>query len=205
MPLRRGEQFARAARRRIADLKDDFRFSFEWAARPRTVGAIAPSGRPLARAMAAEVDPSIPGPVVELGAGTGVITRALIARGVAEERLILVETQDAFAKLLRKRFPRATVVADDAFALGRIVRAVSREPVAAIVSGLPLFNQPMFRRLRLIAQALSLLDPRGCLVQFSYHVMPPVPERCGDFTVRGTPRVWRNLFPARVWVYRRGS
>ena len=200
---RRRRKFATAARRRFDTLKDDLRFSFEWAARPRAVGAIAPSGRSLARAMAREVDPSIPGPVVELGPGTGVITRALIARGVAEDRLILVEANRGFAALLKERFPRATVVADDAFALSRILRAVGRVPVAAVVSGLPLFNQPMFRRLRLLAQALSIMDPRGCFVQFSYHVMPPIPGRYGSFTVRGTPRVWRNLFPARVWVYRR--
>ena len=202
---RRGKEFVSAARRQIDGLKDDLRFSVEWAARPRAMGAIAPSGRSLARAMAGEVDPSIPGPVVELGAGTGVITRALIARGVAEDRLILVEAHRGFAALLKERFPQAMVVDDDAFALSRIVRTVGRDPVAAVVSGLPLFNQPMFRRLRLVAQALSLLDPRGCFVQFSYHVMPPVPGRFGGFTVRGTPRVWRNLFPARVWVYRRGG
>lgn len=200
---RRGKEFASAARRQIDSFRDDLRFSAEWAARPRAIGAIAPSGRPLARAMAAQVDPSIPGAVVELGAGTGVITRALIARGVAEERLILVETHRDFAALLKKRFPRATVVSDDAFALTRIVRAISLEPVAAIVSGLPLFNQPMIRRLRLLSQALSLIDPRGHFIQFSYHVMPPVPEGSGEIAVRGTRRVWRNLFPARVWVYQR--
>lgn len=199
---RHRKDIATAARRRIDSLKDDLRFSVEWAARPRAVGAIAPSGRSLARAMAREIDPSIPGPVVELGPGTGVITRALIARGVSEDRLILVEAHRGFAALLKERFPLATVVADDAFALSRIVRTVGRAPVAAIVSGLPLFNQPMFRRLHLVAQAMSLVDPRGCFVQFSYHVMPPVPGRFRRFTVRGTPRVWRNLFPARVWVYR---
>jgi phosphatidylethanolamine/phosphatidyl-N-methylethanolamine N-methyltransferase len=199
---RRHREIATAARRQFDSLKDELRFSAEWVARPRTVGAIAPSGRILARAMAREVDPAVPGPVVELGPGTGVITRALIARGVAEDRLILVEANRGFAALLKERFPLATVVADDAFALSRILRAVGRLPVAAVVSGLPLFNQPMFRRLRLIAQALSFLDPAGCFVQFSYHLMPPVPGRYGGFTVRGTPRVWRNLFPARVWVYR---
>lgn len=201
---RRGREILTAARRQISELKEDLRFSVEWAARPRAMGAIAPSGRPLARAMAGEVDPLIPGPVVELGAGTGVITRALIERGVAEERLILVEAHRRFAALLKQRFPRATVIADDAFALNRVVRHVTGEPVAAIVSGLPLFNQPMFRRLRLLGQALSLVDRRGCFVQFSYHVMPPVPGRSGAaFTVRGSPRVWRNLLPARVWVYQR--
>lgn len=193
---------AAAARRHIEGLRDDLRFSLEWVAQPRSVGAIAPSGKYLARAMAAQVDPSLPGPIVELGPGTGTITQALIARGVAEERLILIEANPDFARMMARRYPRATVICGDAFDVANLVRTYASAPVAAVISGLPLFNWPMLRRLRLLAQALALIGSHGSFIQFSYHVLPPVPEKCGSFRVNGLPRVWRNLFPARVWIYR---
>lgn len=193
---------AATRRRDRGRLSDEMRFGREWAARPRETGAIAPSGRRLARAMAAEVDPALPGIIVELGPGTGPITRALIDRGVAPERLLLIEFNAQFAALLRLRFPGVTVIEGDAFDLVRTVRRASDEPVAAVVSGLPLFNQPMARRLRLLAQALRLVDARGAFIQFSYHLLPPVPARAGRFRLAGTRRVWLNMFPARVWIYR---
>lgn len=196
------QRLAAGAQAHLSAFRDDIRFGFQWAAKPRSVGAIAPSGRQLARAMAMQVDPELPGAVVELGPGTGVITRALIERGIAEERLILIEFNREFAVLLRKRFPKARVLEGDAFALARMLRAMGEAPLAAVVSGLPLFNQPMYRRLRLLAQAMAVCDPRGAFVQFSYHLLPPVPADAGEFTLHGTPRVWWNLFPARVWVYR---
>lgn len=196
------QKLAAGAQAHLAALRDDVRFGVQWASKPRSVGAIAPSGRQLARAMAMQVDPELPGAVVELGPGTGVITRALIERGISEDRLILIEFNREFAVLLRKRFPKARVLEGDAFALARTLRGMGEAPLAAVVSGLPLFNQPMYRRLKLLAQALSVCDPRGAFIQFSYHLLPPVPAQAGGFSLHGTARVWWNLFPARVWVYR---
>lgn len=204
MPARpdAGARGARARRRLIAGLRDEFSFVRAWATRPRETGGVAPSGRRLARAMAAQVDPAVPGAIVELGPGTGPITRALLARGIAPERLVLIEFNPQFAALLRSRFPGVTVIEGDAFDIARVVRAHAAGPVAAVVSGLPLFNQPMARRLRLLGQVLRLIDPRGCFVQFSYHLLPPVPARAGSFRLAGTRRIWRNMPPARVWIYR---
>ena len=126
------QKLTRGAQIQLGALRDDLRFGFQWAVKPRSVGAIAPSGRQLARAMAAQVDPALPGSVVELGPGTGVITRALIERGIAEERLILIEFNRDFAVLLRKRFPKARVLEGDAFALARTVRALGEAPLGVV-------------------------------------------------------------------------
>lgn len=189
-------------RRRGTALRDEARFSRALAAHPRETGALAPSGKHLARLMAEQVDPSVPGYIVELGPGTGPFTRALVDRGIPEERLILIEYNEEFTGLLKARYPKATVIRGDAYSIARALAPYTSQPLCAVVSGLPLFNQPMTRRLRLLAQALKLLDPRGAFIQFTYHVIPPVPAGAGDFRMSGTKRIWWNMFPARVWVYR---
>lgn len=169
-------------------------------ARPKNVGAIAPSSPKLARAIAREIDPNVEGPVLELGPGTGVVTEALIERGIAPERITAIEYDPEFAKLVQQRFPKVTVVRGDAFDLDRTLG--SGEPYAAIVSGLPLLNHPVERRHALIEGALARLKPGAPYVQFSYGTKPPIPAPAGA-TVKRAALVLMNLPPARVWVYRR--
>jgi phosphatidylethanolamine/phosphatidyl-N-methylethanolamine N-methyltransferase len=169
-------------------------------ARPKNVGAIAPSSPVLAKAIAAQIDPSIPGPVLELGPGTGVVTEALIARGIAPERLTAIEYDPDFAKMVADRFPGVHVVRGDAFDLERTLG--NGEPFAGIVSGLPLLNHPPERRRMLIEGAMARLAPGASYIQFSYGLEPPVAAPAGT-TVKRAAFIWRNLPPARVWVYRR--
>jgi phosphatidylethanolamine/phosphatidyl-N-methylethanolamine N-methyltransferase len=170
-------------------------------ARPKNVGAIAPSSPALARAIAAQLDPATPGPVLELGPGTGVVTEALLERGIAPERITAVEYDADFAKLVAKRFPKVHVVRGDAFDLAKTLGY--GEPFAGIVSGLPLLNHPVERRHALIEGALARLKPGAPYVQFSYGTRPPIAAPAGS-TVKRTAVIWLNLPPARVWVYRRG-
>lgn len=203
--MRQRAVFEWRARRQINHLRDDLRFSLKWAARPLELGAVSPSGKPLARMMAAQVDPQEPGLVVELGPGTGVITKALIERGVTQERLLLIEFNHDFANLLRKRFPRARIITGDAYDIANLVPGIAGDtPIAAVVSGLPLLTRPAEQRRNLVRDALALLGDgaRGGFIQFSYALVPPVPRDPWAYTLMGTKRVWRNLFPARVWVYR---
>jgi phosphatidylethanolamine/phosphatidyl-N-methylethanolamine N-methyltransferase len=184
-------------------IQDQWRFLRGLIERPKNVGAIAPSSPALARAIAAQVDPKADGPVLELGPGTGVITEALIARGIAPKRITAVEYDPDFAEMVRGRFPDVNVIEGDAFEL---VHTLHRDdgdaPFAAVVSGLPLLNFPPHKRAALIDGALSRLKPGAPFVQFSYGLnSPAVPPK--DFTVTRAALVWKNLPPARVWVYRR--
>lgn len=181
---------------------DNLRFLRALIARPKNVGAIAPSSRWLARTMARQIDPGRPGPVLELGPGTGVITAALLERGVAADRLTAIEYDPQFAAALAARFPGVHVVQGDAFDLGRTLNGRDREPFAAIISGLPLLNFPMTSRRALIDGALARLAPGAPLVQFSYGMHAPVAPPEGYCVIRAG-LVWANLPPARVWVYRR--
>ena len=166
-------------------------------ARPGHVGAIAPSGRALARAMADEINLDIAGPLLELGPGTGAVTQALIARGIAPERITAIEYDKDFVAFLARRFPQIHVVCGDAFAFQR-----DAKPFAAIISSLPLLNFPVERRQALIERAFSQLAPGAPFIQFSYGLKPPIPEPAGA-TLRRAAFVLLNLPPARVWVYRR--
>jgi phosphatidylethanolamine/phosphatidyl-N-methylethanolamine N-methyltransferase len=171
-------------------------------ARPKNVGAIAPSSPALSQAIAKQVDPSIEGPVLELGPGTGVVTEALIDRGIAPERITAIEYDPDFAKLVRERFPRVNVVQGDAFDLKKTLGNDNGETFAAVVSGLPLLNHPVERRRALIEGALAKLKPGAPYVQFSYGFEPPIAAPQGS-TVKRAAVIWANLPPARVWVYRR--
>jgi phosphatidylethanolamine/phosphatidyl-N-methylethanolamine N-methyltransferase len=167
------------------------------------MGAVTPSSKMLARTMASYVDPRVPGPVIELGPGTGPVTEALIRRGIAQDRLVLVEYSPDFCQLLRRKFPKATIIQGDAYDLDDTLDGILAVPAAATVSSLPLFTKPMETRLALLQAAQVLMQPNAPFVQFTYAVVPPIPARSRKYTARGSNRIWLNLPPARVWVYRR--
>jgi phosphatidylethanolamine/phosphatidyl-N-methylethanolamine N-methyltransferase len=185
-------------------LDDEVRFLRSWIEKPLHMGAVMPSGRVLARTMAEYVDIDSDRPVIELGPGTGAITNALIAHGVDQKRLVLVEYNPGFCALLRDRYPQATVVQGDAYALRDSLWNVLSAPASAVVSGLPLVTKPMLTRLKLIRDAFVAMAPGSPFVQFTYSVAPPIPKSLPGVSTEASERIWMNLPPARVWVYRKG-
>jgi phosphatidylethanolamine/phosphatidyl-N-methylethanolamine N-methyltransferase len=184
-------------------IDDEVRFIRTWFENPLATGAVTPSSRALARTMAAYVDPETCGSVVELGPGTGAVTQALVDRGVDPGRLVLVESDAAFCRMLRARYPSAKIVQGDAYGLRRILGNLLNEPAAAVVSGLPLFTKPLRTRLRLLFEAFGIMGPAAPFVQFTYNAVAPIPRRLALVRVEASERVWKNIPPARVWVYRR--
>jgi phosphatidylethanolamine/phosphatidyl-N-methylethanolamine N-methyltransferase len=183
-------------------LDDEVRFISSWLQSPLKTGAVSPSSPALAKAMAAEIDLEIPGPIVELGPGTGPVTQAILARGVSPERLTTVEFNPEFCDLIKKRFPGVHVVQGDGYALNETLGELARKPLSAIVSSLPLMTRPMPIRLRTLVAALRLLKPGAPFIQFTYAATAPIPPRPNRYTITASPRIWLNLPPARVWVYR---
>jgi phosphatidylethanolamine/phosphatidyl-N-methylethanolamine N-methyltransferase len=184
-------------------LDDEVRFLRSWIEKPLHVGAVMPSGKLLARTMAQYVDAHSTGPVVELGPGTGAITNALIEHGVDQKRLVLVEYNPSFCALLRDRYPHARVVQGDAYTLRDTLWNVLSVRADAVVSGLPLVTKPMLTRVRLIRDAFAALAPGAPFVQFTYSVVPPIPKSLPGVSTEASERIWMNLPPARVWVYRK--
>jgi phosphatidylethanolamine/phosphatidyl-N-methylethanolamine N-methyltransferase len=169
-------------------------------ASPVGVSALFPSSPALAKAMAAQI-PSTEGRVLELGPGTGAVTQAIIARGVAVSRIVAVEYDRGFADLLNERFPGLYVLHGDALNLTAVLGS-PRESYTAVVSGLPLINFPMAVRRAIIEDALARVRPGGPFIQVSYRGTPAIPES-RDIVVRRAAFVWRNMPPGYVWVYRR--
>jgi len=164
------------------------------------VGAIAPSGAMLADLITSEVN-SASGPILELGPGTGVFTEALLARGIRESDLTLVEFSTDFAVMLQRRFPDARVLCANAARLGTHIPRES-PPFGCVISGLPLLNMSPRAVVAILDGALSRLREGGALYQFTYGMRCPVPHRLLDrFGFKATlhGRVLRNFPPARVY------
>lgn len=170
---------------------------------PQLTGAIAPSGPALSRLMASFVDPGDPRPILELGPGTGVVTAALVERGVAAEKIIAIEFNPEFCALLQDRFAGVEIIRGDAYDLSATLPGDKSGQFSAVVSSLPLLTRPPEIRAALIEQALERTVPGGPFIQFSYSLFPPVKPVAGRFGVKPSKWVLANLPPARVWTYRR--
>jgi phospholipid N-methyltransferase len=186
---------------------DFVQFFRSWISNPMQVSAIAPSGERLARLMTKEVE-ALDEPILELGPGTGVFTRALLARGVRECDLTLIEFGAEFVDKLSDRFPQARIVQMDA---GKIAEAglFDKTPVGAVVSGLPLLAMSPAQVASIISGAFSVLRPGGSFYQFTYGprcpVQRPILERLGLQATRIGGTV-RNLPPASVYrISRKGA
>ena len=179
---------------------DLFRFFWSWTSDPLRVAAIAPSGESLARVMTREIGPS-DGPVLELGAGTGVFTRALLAQGVRESDLTLVEYGSDFMRMLQMRFPQARVLWMDASQLGQY-KLFPEANVGAVVSGLPLLSMSPHKVMSILTGAFGTMRPTGAFYQFTYGPRCPVPRPILDRLGLKAARVGgtvRNLPPAAVY------
>jgi phosphatidylethanolamine/phosphatidyl-N-methylethanolamine N-methyltransferase len=179
-------------------------FFLQWLSAPLRVGAIAPSSPQLAKAITAEISAE-DAPVIELGAGSGVFTRALIERGIPQARLALVEQSEAFAGQLTAQFPQARVLCIDAAQL-EARTAIGSERAGAVVSGLPLLLMPAQTVATILERAFECLRPEGAFYQFTYGPRSPVSrdvlDRLGLVAVR-VAMALGNFPPAFVYRIRR--
>lgn len=179
---------------------DVLSFLRAWAGDPSRVGAITPSGTALAEIITREITPG-DAPVIELGAGTGVFTQALLDRGLREQDLTLVESGPEFASMLAQRFPRARVLHIDAAALNRY-ELFGGTGAGAIVSGLPLLAMPARKTIAIMKGAFGHLRNGGALYQFTYVPRCPVGRRILDRLGLRATRIGRallNMPPATVY------
>jgi phospholipid N-methyltransferase len=183
-------------------------FFHQWLKNPLRIAAPVPSGAQLAKLMTAQL-PAGAARVIELGAGTGVFTRAMFDSGVAADQLLVVELNQQLYEHLRARFPGARIVCGNACDLSNIVAEkdfARAGQIDAIISGLGLLGMSRDLQRSILRNAFDVLKPGGSFIQFTYSPMPPVSRQLREelgLSVRRGGFVWRNMPPATVFVFSR--
>ncbi len=182
---------------------DEIRFFKGWIDGPKTVGAIAPTSPVTARRMASVIDVASALPVLELGPGTGAVTKAILERGVAPERLVSIEYSPDFFEGLVAGYPGVRFIRGDAFELDSTLSGTGADMFDSVISAIPLLNFPMEQRVDLVERLLDRLPAGRPVVQISYGAVSPVSTKRSSFGVKPLDWVVRNIPPARLWIYSR--
>lgn len=183
--------------------KEDFKFIKGWIKSPGVVGSIKPTGKIAANYMASLLPIYTGLPVLELGPGTGVITKEILGRGFEPSKIVSIEYSDEFYTYLLENYPGVKLVNGDAFDLANTLKDVEYESYAGVVCAIPLLNFPMEQRKSIIHESLKLIASNGPFIQLCYGPKPPVAAIPGKFTVEKSDRIFRNIPPAGIWIYRR--
>lgn len=181
------------------------RFFKGWLDKPRAVGSIVPTSSTTAREMSSLVDPKSDLPTLELGPGTGVITKAILERGLAPEALWAIEYSEDFVDHLKSEFPGVNVIQGDAFDLDETLGDKKDTMFDSIVSAVPLLNFPVPQRIAYVEDLLNRIPAGRPIMQITYGPRSPVPPGKGNYTVERHGFVLRNVPPAHLWVYKRAK
>lgn len=185
------------------DARESGLFFRQWLRSPKSMGAVLPSSRALARTIARAVRWQPGEVIVELGAGTGAITRGLLTAGLPAEAVIVIEVDEPLVSYLRDRLPGVRVILGDATRLGEILDPEDRGRVGTVVSGLPMLNMPLDFQRAIVEQSFAVMRPGGCIVQYSYAPRAPIPARKLGVDAELAGFVFRNVPPATVWRFTR--
>lgn len=181
--------------------QEEILFLKRWLAHPLKVGALLPSSPFLARLVARHTRIGDDDVVVELGAGTGAVTKALLDAGIPKERLFVIEIDADMCTYLRKWYPQAQVIHGDAGALADILPSKFHGKVATVISGIPMITLQDDVQARLIRSWLGQLKPGGWMLQYTYSLISPIPEKKFGLRVRRAGMTFLNLPPASVFKY----
>lgn len=188
-----------------AKFGDELKFFKGWMDKPKAVGSIVPTSSVTARRMASVIDAGSGLPVLEVGPGTGVITKAILAHGVKPENLYTVEYSADFVQHLRRLYPGVNVIEGDAFDLDATLGDKKDLTFDAVVSGVPLLNFPVASRVAYLEALLKRIPTGRPVIQLTYGPKSPIPPGLGDYTVEHFDFVIRNIPPTQLWVYRRSQ
>jgi len=175
-------------------------FIKEWLRQPLKVASIKPSSQALGRAMAAQLSHDNP-LVLELGPGTGPLTREILNSGIPRDKLHLIERSDNLYDFIKQKFPDIMTVHGDASKMTELLPDDCIGNYSDVISGLPLLSMPRDVVRSIIQQSFAVMRPGGKFIQFSYGLIPPFGPHHLNLSVYLAARVWDNLPPATVWVY----
>jgi phosphatidylethanolamine/phosphatidyl-N-methylethanolamine N-methyltransferase len=182
---------------------EEIRFFKGWRSNMKAVGSIVPTSGITARRMASVVNPHSGLPVLELGPGTGVITKAILQKGVQPANLVSIEFSTDFYQHLVKTYPDVDFINGDAFDLDKTLGTRRDQKFDSVVSAVPLLNFPMHMRVSLIDDLLSRIPVGRPVIQISYGPLSPVVAMPDRYQISHYDFVVRNIPPAQLWVYRK--
>lgn len=182
---------------------DELKFFRGWIDKPKAVGAIIPTSSVTARRMASVIDLKSGLPVLEIGPGTGVITKAILAKGVKPQNLYAVEYSHDFVEHLQRLYQGVNVIEGDGFDLDTTLGQHAGLTFDCVVSGVPLLNFSVERRVAYLENLLKRIPHGRPVVQITYGPKSPIPPGQGDYSVERFDFILRNIPPARLWLYRR--
>ncbi|HLY45306.1 MAG TPA: hypothetical protein VKQ73_06985 [Stellaceae bacterium] len=177
-------------------------FFRHWLQRPLAIGAVLPSGRAVARAMARELPAPRGGVVLELGGGTGALTQGLLQAGCRADELIVVEREPALSAVLRRRFPLLRILEADAREVGALLAELRIAPLAGVVSSLPIKWFDLADQRAVIDSCFALMGPDGVFLQLTNALVSPLPMRPLGIVGVEVARVWTQFPPVQIWRYR---
>lgn len=192
-------------RKFAARFDEELRFFRGWVDKPKAVGSIIPTSMVTARRMASVIDATSGLPVLELGPGTGVITRAILERGVKPDKLFAIEYAAEFVAHLKARFPEVNLIQGDAFNLDGTLGENAGLTFDTVISGVPLLNFPVEQRVRYVEDLLDRVPAGRPVVQLTYGPRSPVPPGRGNYRVTRFDFIIRNIPPTTLWLYSRGE
>lgn len=190
---------------RSSPADEEILFLRRWMANPLKVGAVLPSSPALARLVARQVRFKPDEAVVELGAGTGSVTKALLRAGIPADRMFVIEIDPALCTFLRRQFPQAQVIQGDATRLTDLIPWKWVGKVSYVISGIPMVPIPLEIQRKMIKAWFDIMTPNGLLLQYTYSLVSPIPEK--KLGVKGRRRglAVLNLPPAWVWSYQKAA
>lgn len=182
---------------------EELRFFKGWMSKPKAVGSIVPTSSVTSRKMASVINTSSGLPVLELGPGTGVITKAILEAGVKPQDLWSIEYSEDFLKHLRRDYPGVNFIHGDAFDLDKTLGDKRDMKFDSIISGVPLLNFPVSQRVAYVENLLDRIPAGRPIVQLTYGPLSPVPAGKGNYVVEHFDFIIRNIPPTQLWIYRR--
>ncbi|MBX9621379.1 MAG: hypothetical protein K2X28_05050 [Alphaproteobacteria bacterium] len=171
---------------------------------PRQLGAVAPSSRHLGALLARHAAVDDHSPIVELGGGSGSLTRALIKTGIEPGRIYVIELDKALALYLKSAFPQVNVIHGNATELGEILPPHIIGKVHRIVSGLPMINMPESVRREILESCFEIMSPNGAYLQYTYSPRSSIKAETYGLSKERIGTIFLNIPPATVWQYKRG-
>ena len=178
-------------------------FLKRWLKHPLRLGAIAPSSPALTSLVSRNVSAKPGNYIVELGAGTGTLTRRLLEHGILSEQLYVVELDPELCRFLETSLPDIRVIQGNAAELASLLPKHVIGKVSTIVSGMPVSTMPLNLQKKIIDSCFKIMKPDGEIVQYSYHVTSPIPAFKLGLKKERIGITWLNLPPAFLWRYQR--